>query len=263
MRFDDLDAKMRVYETAHDLCVLPGLFIVARIDGRGFTKLTKSRHDFEAPFDARFRDMMHDTTEHLMGCGFHVIYGYTQSDEISLLMHREEESFQRKMRKLNSVLAGEASAFFSLQLGALGAFDCRISQFPNPALVVDYFRWRHEDAHRNALSAHCYWMLRKQGLNARQASRRIEGISISEKNEMLFQEGKINFNDLPAWQRRGTGFYWETYEKAAHNPKTGQDVTTTRRRIKRDQELPLKDAYASMIWSILAEYHDDVTPPTS
>src|SRR5688500_14803201 len=41
MKFDDLDAKMRRFETAHDHCVLPGIFMVARIDGRGFTRLTK------------------------------------------------------------------------------------------------------------------------------------------------------------------------------------------------------------------------------
>ena len=43
MKFDDLDTKMRVFETAHDQRVLPGMFIVARLDGRGFTKLTKQK----------------------------------------------------------------------------------------------------------------------------------------------------------------------------------------------------------------------------
>src|SRR5450432_2800533 len=111
MKFDDLDAKMRVYETSHDHCVLPGLYMVARLDGRSFTRLTKDVHQFEAPFDVRFRDMMLDTTEHLMAsCGFNVVYGYTQSDEISLLFALEENSFQRKLRKLHSILSGEASA---------------------------------------------------------------------------------------------------------------------------------------------------------
>ncbi|MGH7456108.1 MAG: tRNA(His) guanylyltransferase Thg1 family protein, partial [bacterium] len=87
MKFDDLDAKMRVFETAHDHCVLPGIHIVARLDGRGFTRLTKEVHHFEAPFDERFRDLMLATTEHLMDCGFRMLYGYTQSDEISLLVH--------------------------------------------------------------------------------------------------------------------------------------------------------------------------------
>ncbi|MCP4093807.1 MAG: guanylyltransferase, partial [Planctomycetes bacterium] len=167
MKFDDLDKKMRVYETAHDHCVMPEVFMVARIDGRGFTRLTKDVHDFEAPFDVRFRDCMVGATEHLMACGFRVIYGYTQSDEISLLFHRDESSFGRKVRKFNSVLAGEASAKFSLLLGDLGAFDCRIIQLPNEDRVIDYFRWRNEDAHRNALNAHCYWALRRQGSGVR------------------------------------------------------------------------------------------------
>jgi tRNA(His) 5'-end guanylyltransferase len=38
MKFRDLDARMRVFETAQDLCVLPELFIVVRLDGRGFTR---------------------------------------------------------------------------------------------------------------------------------------------------------------------------------------------------------------------------------
>src|SRR5262245_22530686 len=107
MKPDDFDARMRRFETAHDLIVLPEIFIVARLDGRGFTRLTKEIHDFEAPFDVRFRDAMVATTEHLMRSGFRVVFGYTQSDEISLLLDRRDESFDRKLRKLDSILAGE------------------------------------------------------------------------------------------------------------------------------------------------------------
>src|SRR5207244_963826 len=80
----------------HDLCVLPGLYMVARLDGRSFTRLTREVHQFEAPFDPRFRDLMVETAEHLMsGCGLNLVYGYTQSDEISLLFGLEENSFGR------------------------------------------------------------------------------------------------------------------------------------------------------------------------
>jgi tRNA(His) guanylyltransferase len=198
MKFDELDDRMRVFETAHDYCSVPGIFIVARLDGRGFTKLTKERHAFEAPFDVRFRDMMAQTVEHLMSCGFRTVYGYTQSDEISLLFHRDDTSFSRKTRKLNSVLAGEASARFSLLLSDVGCFDCRICELPNDALVVDYFRWRNEDAARNALNAHCYRLLRRQGRSEADATDHLLGLSTSARNELLFQNG-INFNDLPAW----------------------------------------------------------------
>src|SRR5262245_43840158 len=164
MKFDDLNQKMRVFETSSDLCVLPEMYIVARLDGRSFTRLTKEVQAFEAPFDPRFRDLMIDTAEHLMA-GFDITYGYTESDEISLLFSRDENSFGRKLRKLLSILAGEASAKFSLMLSAPAVFDCRISQLPTADLVIDYFRWRNEDAHRNALNAHCYWLQRNQGKN--------------------------------------------------------------------------------------------------
>src|SRR5688500_5942304 len=129
MKFDDVDARMRVYETAHDFCVLPGMQMVARLDGRGFTRLTKEVWNLERPFDERFRDTMLSTVEHLMeSAGFRVVYGYTQSDEISLLFHPEEASFGRKLRKLNSILASEASAKFSLLMSEIATFDCRISE---------------------------------------------------------------------------------------------------------------------------------------
>jgi tRNA(His) 5'-end guanylyltransferase len=251
MKFDDLDQKMRVFETAHDLCVLPGLFIVARLDGRGFTRLTKEVHPFEAPFDVRFRDLMVDTTECLMsGCGFRMVYGYTESDEISLLIAREENSFGRKLRKLISILAGEASAKFSLALGAVAAFDCRISQLPSVELVVDYFRWRNEDAHRNALNAHCYWSLRKQGRSVAEATVAHKGMSVADKNELLFRQG-INFNELPLWQKRGVGLYWKEYDRPATNPVTGEQVLARRRRIRRDLELPMKDRYSDFLRELI------------
>ena len=213
---------MRVFETNHDHAVLPGLFMVARLDGRNFTRLTKDVHNFERPFDILFRDHMVATVEHLMNCGFRFLYGFTESDEISLLFHPDDNTFGRKTRKLNSVLAGEASACFSLRLGGMGCFDCRISELPSLPLVVDYFRWRNEDAHRNALNAYCYWERRKEGVSPSVATEYFEKKSVAEKNEYLFQQG-INFNDIPNWQKRGTGFYWEEYEKPAFDPKMQQE----------------------------------------
>jgi tRNA(His) 5'-end guanylyltransferase len=246
MKFDDFDTKMRVFETASDFCVLPNLYMVARLDGRNFTRLTKEIHQFEAPFDSQFRDSMIETVKHLMNCGFNIRYAYTQSDEISLLFHLNENTFNRKLRKYHSVLAAEASAKFSLLLGEIGCFDCRISQLPTKDLVCDYFRWRQEDAHRNALNSHCYWLLRKNGESQRAATNALLGLSVSDKNELLFQH-EMNFNNLPNWQKRGIGLYWETYEKQAINPKLDTPVTTTRKRIKSELDLPMKDEYSHFL----------------
>jgi tRNA(His) guanylyltransferase len=251
MKFDDLDAKMRRFETAHDHCVLPGLYMVARLDGRSFTRLTRELHEFEAPFDVGFRDMMVATVKHVMEAGFRIVYGYTQSDEISLLFHRDASPFGRKLRKLDSVLAGEASAQFSVQLGSPAAFDCRISQLPTSENVVEYFRWRAEDAHRNALNAHCYWMLRGEGQRALDATAALKGVSVSAKNELLFERG-INFNDLPTWQKRGIGVYSVEVEREGFNPVTEETTVCQRRELRVDLELPRGDEYGEFVAALVS-----------
>jgi tRNA(His) 5'-end guanylyltransferase len=250
MKFEQLDRRMRVYETAHDHCVLPGIHMVARIDGRSFSHLTRVGQAFDAPYDTRFRDCMVATLEHLMSCGFATLYGYTQSDELSVLFRREEGAFGRKLRKFDSILAGEASAKFALTLGAHAAFDCRISQLPSAQDVVDYFRWRHEDAHRNALNGHAYWLLRRQGLDDHAATQQLRGVSVAERNELLFRSG-INFNDVPAWQKRGIGAYWEDATHEAVDPRTNAPVTSVRRRLVVQHELPMKEAYDDFVRAIV------------
>ena len=252
MKFSVLDQKMRAFETTNDRCVLPEVYMVARIDGRSFTRLTKEICKFEAPYGAKFRDAMLETTRSIMQCGIGVSYAYTQSDEISLLIERDETAFSRKLRKMNSVLAGEASATFSLAVGEPAAFDCRISELPNKTLVVDYFRWRAEDASRNALSSYCYWSLRKSGMNARSASKLLLNKTVADKNELLFREFGINYNEIPTWQKRGVGLYWENYEKQSVDPRTILQTTATRRRIRTDFELPMNNEYSEYIRRLIS-----------
>lgn len=250
MKFDDLDKKMRVYEESVDQTILQELYLVARLDGRSFSRLTKEICNFEAPFDEKFRDMMINTVKQLMNCGFRVIYGYTESDEISLLFHKDENTFGRKVRKYNSILAGMASATFSLELGQPVAFDCRIVPLPNIELVKDYFLWRQEDAHRNALNAHCYWMLRKEGKSIEEATSLLGGKSVSYKNELLFSRG-INFDKLPLWQKRGVGIYWDEIEKTGYNPIKNIEENAIRRELKVDMNLELGEKYGILIENLL------------
>jgi tRNA(His) 5'-end guanylyltransferase len=260
MKFDDLDTKMRVFETAHDYCVLPGIHMVARLDGRSFTRLAESSR-FEAPFDVTFRDLMISTTEHLMKCGFDITYGHTESDKISLLFALNERTLGRKVRKLTSVLASEASSVFtSLLIGLFPAttgrdtvaFDCRISELPTTALVVDYFRWRNEYACRTALNSHCYWCLRGAGRSAGKAVSEMLGLTVPQKNELLF-DYHVNFNDLPSWQKHGVGIYWQAYEKRTINKATQKPVIVNRKRLHREFELPVKDAYSIFIRKLISQ----------
>ena len=116
--------------------------------------------------------------------------------------------------------------------------------------MVDYFRWRQADATRCALNGWCYWTLRKAGKSVGKATSTLERQSVAFKNELLFQHG-INFNDLPTWQRRGVGLYWEQYEKEGYNPILDKAVVVKRRRIKLDDELPMKNEYGEFIQRLL------------
>ena len=250
MKFDEFDKKMRVYEESLDQYILPDMYIVARLDGRSFTNLTKKTCNFEAPFDTKFRDLMVDTVKALLECGFRIVYGYTESDEISLLFHPDDNTFGRKVRKLNTTLAGEASAAFSLALGRAATFDCRIVPLPNKDRVADYFVWRQEDSHRNSLNAHCYWALRKEGEDQNLATMELEGKSVAYKNELLFQKG-INYNDLPSWQKRGIGVYFQDVSKEGYNPVKDEKVVTQRRELFADYELPIGEEYKDFILRFL------------
>lgn len=63
MDSDSFEAKMREGEYFHTLRILPGAWVVIRVDG-SFSKFTEPR--FEKPFDLKFHEMMAKTTEVLL-----------------------------------------------------------------------------------------------------------------------------------------------------------------------------------------------------
>ena len=243
MRPDEFEERMRALEVFHALRLLPGAWIILRLDGRSFSRFTETR--FEKPFDSRFHDGMVQTAQAVLE-DFQGLYAYTESDEISVLFPRAWDLFDRELEKVISLSASTASAALSLTFGTRIQFDSRAILAAEDEQVVDYFRWRQADASRCALNGWTYWTLRKAGRGVAQATAALEGKSVADKNEMLFQAG-INFNELPLWQRRGTGLYWEQYEREGYNPKLNQKVFTTRRRIKVDPELPMGEEYANFL----------------
>lgn len=239
---------MRELEYFHALRCIPGAWVVLRLDGRGFTKFTE-RNGFEKPFDLRFRDLMRQTAKTLLE-ELHGIYAYTESDEISILFRQDWDLFDREVEKLVSISASIASSTFTLACQRIAHFDSRIWLGVDQSQVVDYFRWRQEDAARCALNGWCYWTLRKEGKSPAEAMSMLNAKSLAYKNELLFQRG-INFNELPLWQRRVVGMHWETYEKPGYDPIRDAQVVAVRRRVKIDEELPMKNGYETFICSIL------------
>ncbi len=253
MDSNDFESKMRELEYFHSLRILPGAWAVIRVDGRSFSRFTAER--FEKPFDLKFHELMVTTTQALLE-GLQGIFAFTESDEISILLPADWDLFDRSLEKAVSISASIASSQFSCAIGEPVTFDSRVWVGASKSQVGDYFSWRQADATRCALNGWCYWTLRKLGHSARKATSILDGQPVSFKNELLF-ENSINFNDLPGWQRRGTGMYWEEYEKIGYNPKEQMEVKTTRRRVKIDRELPMKDEYRTFIRQILDIYSID------
>ncbi len=240
--------RMRELEYFHNLRLLWETWVIVRVDGRSFSGFTESR--FEKPFDLKFHQLMVQTAQSLLE-EMHGIYAYTESDEISVLFPLDWDLFNRSLEKIVSISASIASATFTNLVGTVAYFDSRVWLGANQTQVVDYFRWRQADATRCALNSWCYWTLRKLGKSARVATAELKNQSVGFKNQLLFENG-INFNDLPTWQRRGTGLYWEKYTKQGYNPITKETVTTLRRRIKIDEALPMKQEYSEFIETLIA-----------
>jgi tRNA(His) guanylyltransferase len=249
MNSDDFEARMRGFEYFHSFRLLPETWAVIRVDGRSFTKFTES--GFDRPFDIGFRDAMVQAAQALLK-EFQGLYAYTESDEISILLPPDWTLFDRELEKVVSISAGIASSAFTLAIGKQAHFDSRVWLGTSRSLVVDYFRWRQSDAARCALNGWCYWTLCKAGKSIKDATAILENRSPAFKNELLFQHG-INFNDLPQWQRRGIGVYWQQYEKEGYDPIKKEPVKALRRRINVDLELAMKDDYGRFIREIIRE----------
>jgi tRNA(His) guanylyltransferase len=248
VRLKDLDSAQRAREWYHGLTLLPGAWAIVRVDGRAFSRLTEER--YRKPFDDAFSDaMVAAASEMLTELGGR--YAYTESDEISVLLDPAWSLFGRSVEKLVSISASIATAAFTMAAGVPGTFDSRVWLGTSVGDVIDYFSWRQADAGRCALNGWCYWTLRAAGESARAATRALDGLGNSGKNELLFARG-INFAEVPSWQRRGVGLWFEEFERPGFDPVRGDEVVARRRRVRVERELALGDAYRADLGRLLS-----------
>jgi len=226
MKKDSLGDRMKsFYEERSETRLSRRTPVIVRIDGKAFHTFTKH---FTKPYDRVFHNAMNRTTQYLcqniQGCKF----GYTQSDEISLLLTDYDTLstsawFDYRIQKMCSVAASIATSafakFFDEEAGkwfddydeawhtsaeedslanayrnATGAiFDARVFNLPKEE-VTNYFIWRQQDATRNAIQmlGQCYFSHKE--LNKK---------SCNDIQEMLFSQHNINFNKQPAAFKRG------------------------------------------------------------
>nr|XP_020647047.1 probable tRNA(His) guanylyltransferase isoform X2 [Pogona vitticeps] len=89
-------------------------------------------------------------------------------------------------------------------------FDGRVVLYPSDQNLKDYLSWRQADCHINNLYNTVFWTLvQRSSLTPEQAQKRLQGTLAGDKNEILFSEFNINYNNEPLIHRKGTVLIWQ------------------------------------------------------
>jgi tRNA(His) 5'-end guanylyltransferase len=201
----DLGDRMKMYEGVEaQRRLMPLLPVIARLDGRNFHTFTR---DLPRPYDLHLMQLMRELTALLVReCNARL--GYTQSDEITLVMYTDDPEsqtyFDGRIQKMTSALAAFASVHFNALLrdsalavkaGECPTFDCRVWNVPSLEEAANCVMWREWDATKNSIS---------MAAQSKFSHARLQGKNGKEMQEMLFQEHGINWSEYPAAFKRGT-----------------------------------------------------------
>ena len=202
----ELSDRMKLYEEiGAGQRLIPNLPVCIRLDGKAFHSWTRG---LRRPYDERLQTLFDATTKFLVEASDAVI-GYTQSDEITLILHNGGQAdsqvfFDGRVPKLTSVLASMATAKFNALVPSslpekhdlLAFFDCRVWTVPTEQEAVNCLIWRDLDATRNSI---------QMAAQALYSHTQLHRKNTSEMQEMLWQKG-INWQDYPARFTRGGYF---------------------------------------------------------
>ena len=222
---DELGTRMKeFYESVPKTRLVRRMPVAIRLDGKAFHTFTRG---FEKPFDEVLGKSMRETMkylcENIQGC----VLGYTQSDEITLILvdYQNLNScawFDYEVQKMCSIAASMATMAFNkfftknvnyfemthehddtineycttlvnaAEKGAM--FDARVFNIPKEE-VCNLIYWRQLDATRNSIQ-----MVGQANFSHKE----LQNKSCNMIQEMLFAEKGINWNDYPTHLKRGS-----------------------------------------------------------
>ena len=227
---DELGKRMKeYYEQIPKTKLMRRCPVAIRIDGKAFHTFTRG---FQKPFDEVLIKSMQETTkylcENIQGC----VLGYTQSDEITLILvdYKKLNSdawFDYEVQKMCSISASMATMKFNtvfyknlldwyakehpdnlteeqkmvkqaeiykkaIEKGAM--FDARCFNIPKEE-VTNLLFWRQLDASRNSVQmvGQAYF-----------SHSELQNKSCSMIQDMLMEKYGINWNNYPGYQKRGS-----------------------------------------------------------
>lgn len=262
---DSLGDRMKEnYENRAKTYLTRRMPVIIRLDGKAFHTFTRG---MKKPYDEIFHNTMNATMKYLCenihGCKL----GYTQSDEITILLTDYDTIytdawFDNNVQKICSVSASMATMAFNkylrfyrdeyldslsalqdfdtesdylevlykcLEKGAM--FDSRCFNIPKDE-VTNCFVWRQQDATRNAIQ-----MLGQCNFSHKE----LHGKSCNDIQDMLITQKGINFNDMPTEFKHGVCCIKEKYYP---DPMSGykdceNDATSVRTHWVIDKEIPI------------------------
>lgn len=225
---DDLGTRMKTfYENIPKTRLMRRVPVAIRLDGKAFHTFTRG---FQKPFDFVLMDTMQQTMkylcENIQGC----VFGYTQSDEITLILVDYQKFtssawFDYEVQKICSISASMATMAFNkffyknveeysesvavlqdfdiekkylekldkaVEKGAM--FDARVFNIPKEE-VTNLIYWRQLDAIRNSIQ-----MVGQANFSHKQLQRK----SCNDIQNMLLTEKNINWNNFPTTMKRGS-----------------------------------------------------------
>ncbi|EKM48545.1 uncharacterized protein PHACADRAFT_202682 [Phanerochaete carnosa HHB-10118-sp] len=204
-------AYVKIFELPDPL--LPGTYILVRLDGHGFHRLSQD-HDFVKPNDERALQLMDHGARDVMNEFKDIMLAFGESDEYSFLFRKSTALYNRRQAKiLTTVVSLFTSSyvfnwpryFHSLSLKYPPSFDGRIVLYPSAKEVRDYFAWRQADTHINNLYNTTFWALVQQGgQTTTEAHSTLRGTVSKQKHEVLFSRFGINYNDIAERYRKGS-----------------------------------------------------------
>ena len=262
---DELGKRMKeYYEGIPSTKLMRRTPVAIRLDGRSFHTFTRG---FQKPFDEVLIKSMQETMkylcENIQGC----VLGYTQSDEITLILvdYKNLDSsawFDYKVQKMCSIAASMATMVFNkffhqnaycvrpdavrlpdkeeaeykgtlykaVEKGAM--FDARCFNIPKEE-VANLIYWRQLDATRNSIQ-----MVGQANFSHKELQKK----SCNDIQNMLLTEKDINWNNLPVYQKRGSCCIKETYLPYEPKPEFADcpiDTRDLRTRWVIDNNIPI------------------------
>lgn len=223
------DRIKEFYEDRTKTFLMRRMITIIRLDGKGFSKLTKS---LNKPFDDGFSDDMNATAVYLCQNIQGAKFAYTQSDEISVVLTdfdtlESDAWFDYNVQKMVSIAASLATAKFNqlrlfreenTQEYKLAMFDARVFQVPNVDEMFNAILNRQQDCTRNSIS---------MAASSEYSHHELESKSSSEKQELLFLKG-INWNNYKTKYKRGCVIKKHSYSvdiPEEFGPTKGESIT--------------------------------------